>query len=487
MDSVKKWLKFTFSQADTPSNWGYLSLNFAAAIIITTYLEIVNLFSMVPFKLFSANDALFLPQSATVCVWFIAEALWWLVTAGALILFLTALGRPLAKTAGFILSLGWIVVLGGLFNFALTGGRGINYFALQKLHLPLYLPSTVITTAKLVALPIIFVATMLWLRFKKESRRKVTLSGIGLLLIGIIMLSLPDIIRFACRIFNTEVYSSTMPILTIRLLLILGTIEIIVFALIAAKKPFMTLMAKGTDINAIPLGLCLLLGIVLCRHLVLNYLARNLLSFILGLIVIAGTWLITRLLKTHPRHTGLPFIEIGLLTLLSLICAMAINFICVYLVIVILALSVIVFCPPWELEHLPLVGHVVNAVQFYIVFCAGWHFGGESIFTIPVIFTIYFLLAPALCLNCFDLTKLHENNLVTFLGLEPAKTFCAVFTFSAIAILPFVFLTPWLSLVSTPLAILGGWLCLRKKVNTSHIIYLFSATLAASIIWFIIF
>jgi hypothetical protein len=488
MQSFKNWLKTVLLYPEkSPLNPVLFFLTFLAVVNLGTFLEVFSGAPQVPFQLFPLDNYLFLPQSASIATWYLRSMAWWLTAMlGVIITIRLASNETTSKVSRFVAGLGWIAIAIPACDLILSGGNGFhsNYTGPRTGFLAAFPPGST-DPGKILAIITTLFCLIAYLKLKNCPLKKIVLASITTIAFFIFLGAVPLLIKWAFTISKIRFTPSVMPLLLIRIFFIFIWLEAVILAHLTDKQFLPSLSKKIAWEKLLPVFFLFILGVVLYRHAFFTYAWENALSFSLAVVVIINGWLITRFLKTYAAD-NMPtnLYSAGALFAFTAFCALAINFIALYFFVVVICLAIITWLKPWQACRMGIAHRLVNAFQAFIVLCAGWHFSGQNMLAIPKPFFLAFLLLPALFLNCLDLNELSKKgNLIFFLGLDPAKTFCAIAIFAAITGLPFIMLDPWLLVLLLPGAGIGAYLCYQNKFSPRRMCYLFSSVLLATIIW----
>jgi len=441
---MRSWWPETAKKIETnASPWSHHILALIAILALKGFLELFFSAPFLPFKLLPANDTLSIAQNAAFTMWVAHRFLGWITAIAAAIITTSAIGQyRIFPVSRFFLATSFLVLIPGFGLF-------------------------------------ILIIAYLWAKATPIKRAIPILVANAAIAASIANLDLGVRAMLTIMASGTQAFST--PIILTRLLCLTICLEAIIFALLAGPKEFKAFFKSYSWQPLATTGLMFVLGITLARHHIILYIEQNLLSFLLSLAAIAGTWLIYNL----PEQTAAParntiFVVAGL----SALTAVLINFPCLYILVTALALTAVCRLTPWAIGRIGVIKAIISAAMAYLGLLTGCHFGGSNILRAPAIFHIYFIILPGLFLNFTALSQDGEKqNITALLGEMPAKVFCAITLFTAFVLAPFVFLDNRLFFIAIPAGAAGVFLCLKRKAQTTQIFYLLIASLIVLILW----
>ncbi len=479
MKWLKKWFARYVKLGEETLPLGHLLTGFGAMLILENFLEIFSDPQHIPLKRIPFPDELFLNHSFSIAIWLIHCLLWWLVCAGGFAIIIAAAVRKTpVKTARFVLSLGWFLPIVPIVDLVLSGGKGIDiHYINPAAGLTAFMDST---PGETVCSVLFFAAAAAYARLNNTPVKRILAAYAGMLAVMLLLFTMPAWIK---PLFDTVGVPrlSGHPLIITRLLLIALWLETAVF-LVMGRFIEGRYFSKR-DLAGLAGWLFLfVLGMAIYRRGLIAYAWTNLASLILSLLVIVNIWFLFHAKRTAASGAKpLPPVFFPIVAALTVLCAIAINYLTLYILGAAAALIALGLTDPYRIILRPLAEKFLYAALTLLAIFTGYQFAQGDILDFPRIFILFFLVVPGLLLNLLDLEPVREGSLASLLGAKAAAIFCAlVWSCSAIS-LPFLLIDPLMLTITIPVGALGAWLILRRARTTS-LLTLIALTLALIII-----
>lgn len=175
-----------------------------------------------------------------------------------------------------------------------------------------------------------------------------------------------------------------------------------------------------------------------------------------------------------------------LLTLVfTLVCALAVNFKTLFIIILGIGIYFLYSAPPLRLKRIPLLSKFLIAFNSLITLMVGFVFAGGRIVNFPTKVIFFFLIFYTLAMNFIDLKDYREDRkaaiktLPVILGLRKSKLVIAIFFLIAYLVAPLVFTNSLVTVLAPIPGIIGFFAILKKKYEEKYVFipYLLSITL----------
>ncbi|MCP4652949.1 MAG: UbiA family prenyltransferase [Candidatus Omnitrophica bacterium] len=455
----------------------YYFLTFFGVITIENFLEIFSDTGWVPFKLFPFNHESFLSAGTSIAIWFTHNCLWWVAVAFAFPIILTLLTRrKIDKTLRIVLGVTPIVVLTPIVDLILSAGKGIEIHYITPTGLAAFLPPHGVTPGEFLT-GILFLTVIFSYCLIKT--KKITTALLGVLCsyaVILIFFILPTIMGKIAALLKVSLLT-TRPIPVIRFFCVIIFAEVFILLYLKDKNIFKNIYPS----KAICLVLCFILGVTLRQYLITTTLIRNFSSFILTIFAIIGTYSVAITLN-RPYHKNTKSV-IGAVFLVTAICALAVNFTTFYFALIALSLITLHSLPPLQLKRVPVFSKFLISAGLLLLVLLGWLFAGGELRGFPHIFSLYFLIFPALCLNFMDLESKEKWSILNLFGKKKSKLLIGIVILISYLILPLLLLDPLLFFPMVILAVLQCYLVSSVNYKDKYAFFLHAVTLSVLAFW----
>ncbi|HOX53830.1 MAG: UbiA family prenyltransferase [Candidatus Omnitrophica bacterium] len=469
----------------------YYFLTLFASIITENFLEIFSDPGFVPFRLFPFVDQRAVLASTSIAIHFLHCSLWWMAVVLIFpLVFSLVTKEDINKTLRAMLSFSWVMLITPLTDILVSGGQGLNihYAPLKKLSDILYLPQELTIGENLTAVVILALAfSYCFIKTKKIAKAT---AGIVLISLAIGMAFLiPSLARILAGILKINLEAIT-PIPVSRVLTLVIVAELSLAFYLSNKRYFQSLAKDMNLFKTLNFILIFILGILLFRDRADRFILENMGSFLLSAVAITLVWaqanVLSRLTSEEdPIHKKA---ALGIL-ILSLLCAMAVNFTTLLFILLGSGLCVVYLLPPWRLKILPLISKLVVSFAMIILLMLGWLFAGGEIFAFPQVFSMYLLVFFSISLSFVDIKDYAQDKASSFetvpvtLGEKHAKFIIGVSFLVSYLAIPWLFLNKMLFFPFLALGLVQFYLINRKNFREEPVFAVYLSSLICLLVW----
>ena len=447
-------------------------LIFLAVIAVRIFLEFFSDTAMMPSKFLTAFFASSRPDIG-IAISIAHYYFFWIVLWLSFILAATLVTKEnIAKVTRAMLGVSWMIIITPLYDLLVSKGKGIpiKYITPESFAVMFPFPGAVNPGEKIT---IIFglILLLIYCLVKTRSILKTSAGMVMVYILSLLSFIPPFLMQTTARLVGIELKVSS-PIPLIRMLLIFSFIELAIISYIWNKEKFISLVKQIEPVKALHFVLFFIMGMLLYTNRIEVFILHNFGSFILAVMAVVFAWITAVMLNSDDRITA------GIMFLSAAICAISINFMTFFIVMLTIAVSSLYCLDPVKLKRIPLFSGFPIAVNIFLLILLGWLFSNAELQKFHHIFTVYILIFFTLSLNIFDMQRI-----TAILGKDGGKILVGTFLFITYLLIPQLFLEKLLYFPSLIVGIIQFLLIIRKTPPLKAILAVNLSGLIPLLLW----